>query len=106
MNQIIFEVVDQFRCSIRLTKKSYVHIIEHSEMTGQEDRIKETIAFPDIVKESKYDSRVFCYYRLYEKSPVTKKYLLCIAKILNGEGYIIIAFYTDKIKEGRLLWER
>jgi len=64
----LFEIIDQFRHTIRLSKNRYNHIIEHPEMAGQEDRIKETIAFPDIVKESKYDSMVFCYYRLYEKT--------------------------------------
>ena len=102
----MFKVIDQFKRTIVLSKERYEHIIEHPEMIGQEDRIKETIAFPDTIKESKYDTAVFCYYRLYEKTPVTRKYLLCIVKILNGEGFIITAFYTDRIKEGKALWKR
>ncbi len=102
----MFEVIDQFKHTISLSKRTYAHIIEHTEMVGQEDRIKETVAFPDIIKESKYEAKVFCYYRLYEKSPVTKKFLLCVVKILNEKGFIITAFYTDRIKEGKTLWQR
>jgi len=102
----LFEVIDQFRRTISLSNKRHAHIFEHPEMIGQKDRIKETIAFPDIVKESKHDSTVSCYYRLYEKTPVTRKYLMCVVKLLNAKGFIITAFYTDKIKEGKTLWER
>jgi len=37
------------------------------------------------------------YYRYY-KDRKTAKYLLIIVKYLNGQGFIITSFYTDKIK--------
>lgn len=102
----MIKLIDQFKRIITLPKNRYDHILEHPEMVGQIDRIKEVLIFPDIIKASKYDTTVICYYRLYEKSPVTKKYLLCIVKIKNGKGFVITAFYTDKIKEGKILWRK
>lgn len=103
---MIFLVVDQFKRAIRLTKERHQHIVERGEMTGQEDRIRETIALPEIVKVSRHDPHVLCYYRWYEVTPVTKKYLLCIVKVLNHDGFVVTAFYTDRIKRGETEWRR
>ena len=80
--------------------------MQRQEMVGQEDRIRETLAFPDLVKLSRHDDRVLCYYRWYESTPVTKKYLICMVRILNHEGFVITAFYTDRVKEGKVEWQR
>ena len=103
---MIFLVVDQRKRTIRLTKERHQHIVERLEMAGQEDRVRETIALPDIVKVSRNDSKVLCYYRWYETTPVTRKYLLCIVKVLDGEGFVITAFYTDQVKGGKVEWQR
>lgn len=103
---MIFKIIDQFRHSIELTKERYAHILEHPEMEGQIERVEETIAFPLIVKESRHDTNVWCYYRWYERTPVTKKYMLCIVKIQDERGFVISAFYTDKVKWGKTIWER
>lgn len=75
-------------------------------MVNQEERIRETIAFPKIIKESKHDLRMLCYYRYYEKTPVSRKYLVCIVRVLNEEGFVITAFYADRVKEGKTIWQR
>ena len=104
---VVFTVVDQFKRTIRLTTRQQGHIRSRQEMREQEDRIRETIALPDVVKVSQHDPQVLCYYRWYEMTPVTSKYLLCIVKVLNHqEGFIITAFYTDKVKGGPVLWEK
>ena len=74
-------------------------------MAGQEGRIRETVAFPNLIKVSQHDPEVLCYYRWYETTPVTKKYLLCIVKALESEGFVITAFYTDKVKGGKRVWQ-
>lgn len=103
---VVFTVVDQFKRTIRLTARQHEHICSRQEMQDQEDRIRESIALPDVVKVSQHDPQVLCYYRWYETTPVTRKYLLCIVKVLNHEGFIITAFYTDKVKGGPVVWER
>ncbi len=75
-------------------------------MIGQEARIQETIALPDVIKVSQHDSRALCYYRWHETTPVTRKYLLCVVKVLDHEGFVITAFYTDRLKGGKVEWQR
>jgi hypothetical protein len=32
--------------------------------------------------------------------------MLVVTKILNKEGFIITAFFTDKIKKGEIIWKK
>jgi hypothetical protein len=92
--------------NIRLTANRLGHILTRLEMAGQEEKIKETLLTPDKIKKSKHDLDVLLYYKLYEKTPVTKKYLLVAVKVENGEGFVLTSFFTDKIKAGESLWEK
>lgn len=91
---------------IRLTDNRWEHIITRTEMVDQKEKIKETLLNPDKIKRSKHDSEVLLYYRLYEKTPVTKKYLMVAVKVENGVGFILTSFFTDKIKAGETEWKR
>lgn len=101
---VIFK--DYFGRDIRLTDNRREHIITRTEMDSQKEKIKETLLNPDKIKRSKHDSEVLLYYRLYEKTPVTKKYLMVAVKVENGVGFILTSFFTDKIKAGETEWER
>lgn len=92
--------------NIRLTDNRLEHILTRAEMEGQKDKISETLLIPDKIKKSKHDPRVLLYYRLYEKTPVTRKYLMVAVKVENGEGFILTSFFTDKIKAGETVWEK
>lgn len=91
---------------IRLSDNRWEHILTRAEMIDQKEKIKETLLNPDKIKKSRYDSEVLLYYRLYEKTPVTKKYLMVAVKVDNGVGFILTSFFTDKIKAGETEWER
>ena len=64
-------------------------------MHDQLENIKETLKNPTKITDFEYGSNVKFYYRYYKNR---KKYLFISVKYLNGEGYIITSFYTDKIK--------
>jgi hypothetical protein len=91
---------------ISLDEERWRHILEHPEMKNQLDRIKETAANPDEIRASVHDSSVLLFYKLYEKTPVTEKYLIVVIKSLNREGFIVTAFFTDKVKKGGLVWKK
>lgn len=91
---------------IRLTDNRLEHILTRHEMAEQEEKIRETLLRPDKIKKSKHDPNVLLYYKLYEQTPVTKKYLLIAVKIEDGEGFVLTSFFTDKIKVGETLWEK
>ena len=92
--------------NIRLTHERFDHIAEREEMRGQANKIEETLLSPDIVKVSKYDPDVLLYYKLYENTPVTKKFLVVIAKAGETDSFILSSFFTDKIKEGETQWQK
>lgn len=97
---------DYFGRNIRLTDNRWEHILTRAEMVDQKEKIKETLLNPDKIKSSKHDPEVLLYYRLYDKTPVAKKYLMVAVKIENGGGFILTSFFTDKIKAGETVWER
>jgi hypothetical protein len=92
---------------IRLTDERIIHLeTEHPEMSGQMDRISETIHFPDKIVRSKTDSSVELFYRHYQTTPVTEKFLCIVVKVANDDPFIVTAYYTDSLKRGESLWEK
>jgi len=53
---------------------------------------------------SRTDSSVDLYYRLYEETPVTTKYLCVVVKDPGANGFVLTAYYTDTIKKGEVRW--
>lgn len=102
----VFKLKDVQGKELRLTKERLAHILERPEMRNQEERIKATLRAPDTVKVSNHSDDVLLYYRLYAETPVTRKYLVVIVRVLDGSGFIITAFYTDKVKKGATRWEK
>jgi hypothetical protein len=97
---------DIFGNKVRLTQERYSHIIEREELIGEDDKIEETLSVPDVVKLSRYDPNVLLYYKLYESTPVTKKFLTVVTKVMQQDSFILTAFFSDKIKEGETRWEK
>ena len=92
---------------IRLTNERQGHIeTDHPEMFGQIDKIQETLLKPDIIFRSRTDTEVGLFYRHYDITPVTEKYLCVVVKLLVGNLFIITAYFTDTIKRGETLWEK
>lgn len=59
------------------------------------------ISKPDIICISSQDDRVFLSYIQHGK------YLLvAVCKRLNGKGYLITCYLTNKIKKGTILWQK
>ena len=94
-----FEVKDRSGKIIYITKERWNHIIiEHPAVANKLEGVKETLVNPLVIKESKYDSNVRFYYKYYKNVKLKAKYLIVVVKYLNGKGFIITSFYTDKIK--------
>jgi len=92
---------------IRLTDERQEHIeTDHPEMSGQVGKIQETLSNPDIIVRSRTDPDVELFYRHYDITPVTEKYLGVVVKALVRDMFIITAYFTDTIKKGEVLWER
>jgi hypothetical protein len=59
--------------------------------------IKTTIQNPTTIRYNKEDDKVAFFYKEFKENYISEKYLLVSVKYLNGEGFIITSFYTDKI---------
>jgi hypothetical protein len=91
----VFEIKDKTGRTIYLTKERWAHIQKHPEMSDQAEQVKDTLRYPDKIMPFSYDAAVSFYYRYYKEK---KQYLFISVKYLNGEGFVITSFYTDKIK--------
>jgi hypothetical protein len=105
MSEIVFEAVSKFSKKIVLTTGVYRHISErHPEVSGQLEKIRETLVNPQTIRKSTYDDNICLFYRLFDKTPVTRKYLMVGVKLYNNEGTVITSYFTDKIKMGNEVW--
>jgi len=98
---------DKNNRQIRLTDERQQHIEGcHPEMSEQLNRIKETLQEPDKIVRSRTDSEAELFYRFYPVTPVTRKYLCVVVKVLPEDAFVITAYYTDAMKKGEVLWEK
>ena len=96
---IIFEVIDKNEKLIRLTNKQHSHIMdEHPYMHKYIEEIKETLQKPDKITSFSLNPDVHYFYKGYKHLEKSNKFVLVIAKYLNGEGYIISTYLEKNIR--------
>lgn len=98
---VYIEVLSKLEKQIRVTKRHWDYIVgKHESVTGLEGQVKETLRNPVYIRLSKEDKAVYLYYAPYGG------YFLCVVcRHLNGDGFIITAYLTDKIKKGVTVYE-
>jgi hypothetical protein len=97
MDDIVFEVADKTGRKIRLTKKQWNHIQKHPHMHESLERIEETIKNPLTIRYDEYNQEVNYFYKEYKNMELRERYLFVSVKYLNGTGFVITSFYTNKI---------
>jgi molybdopterin synthase catalytic subunit len=103
---VVFKIFSKIGKTISLDEDRWRHVLNHPEMKTQLDRIKETIMNPDEIRESTHDPSVLLFCKLYGETPVTEKYLLVVIETQNREGFIVTAFFTDRVKKGGVMWKK
>jgi|SRR3989344_3717592 len=94
----VFKIKDKDGKEIYLSKERWKHILKHPKMDeNQLDNIKDTIENQINKKYSEEDSFVRYFYKYFKQNKVEEKYLLVAVKYLNGEGFVITSFFTNKI---------
>jgi hypothetical protein len=100
MAEIHFEVTSSLGKRIRVTKSYWNFIItaKHPMMAGKEALVEDALMNAEEVRRSNKDKEVFIYYKR------TKRYFIAVVcKHLNGSGYIITTYITDRIKIGDIV---
>jgi len=90
---IIFEVIDKSGRKIRLTKKQFEHVICHKGMEKYIEEIKDTLKNPlKIISHEVGD--LYDYYTYHKNRKAKAKYLQVVVKYLNGEGFVLTAYFV------------
>src|SRR3989338_181106 len=93
---VYFEVISCLGKRVRVTEDHWELITrrKHPEIAGLEQEVQLTLIEAEVVRMSQEDESVFLYYRRF------KKYHLCVVcRHLNGDGFIITSYLTDRLKE-------
>ena len=97
MSEDVFEINDKSGRKIRLTKKQWRHLAKkHPYMEKYLDEIKETLQFPDKIINRLFNKGY--YYKGYKYLKQPNRFVLVVVKYLNGNGFIITSYLTEKIK--------
>ncbi len=93
-----FELIDKSNRKIHISKKQWVHIRKKHPEIEELETLKDCLKNPDKITNYNFDETVHYYYK-YLKYLKSKYKLLCLAvKYLNGKGYIITAYFDNKVK--------
>jgi hypothetical protein len=97
---MLFAVPTPMGFAVR-TSGEYWKLIEekHPEVRGKIEQVKRCLQDPLLVRRSKQDPTVYLFY-----SPQPPYHLAVVAKRLDGEGFVVTSYLTDKIKEGESVW--
>jgi len=100
---IYFELKSFSGKIIRTTRSHWELItkVKHPEIEGKEPEVKKCLTNPVEIRRSSEDPDVYLYYLPHERY-----YICVVVRYLNGEGFIITAYITDKIKEGERIWKK
>lgn len=98
-------ITDHQGRTVRLTVERREHILQHPEMSGQFERVLETLQSLETVITTLVDATVHVYHRYYEITPVTSKFLLVVVKILETDAFVLTAFFSRREKKGNIVWK-
>ena len=76
----------------------WIHVLrKHGELNSQIQKMKQTLQDPGLVYYCP-DEENYQYCKYFQRTPVTEKYLPLVVKHLNGDGFIITAFFISVSK--------
>ncbi|MBD1875853.1 hypothetical protein H6F75_20425 [Nodosilinea sp. FACHB-131] len=100
---IRFTIATPLGFSVRTTDAYWQKlIIKHPDIADLEGLVQQVLYNPDEVRQSSRDESVLLFYLLSKP----QRWVVAVARRLNGEGFLSIAYQTDAIKEGVVLWHK
>ena len=101
-DEVLFVVNTPLGFTVRTTVAHWhaITTIKHPVLKGREVDVQLALRTPDQVRISRHDKQVYLFYR----SDGKKRWVCAGAKRLNGQGFLITAYRTSNIKEGKRIW--
>ena len=59
---------------------------------------------PDVVVATVKDESVLAYHRIYERTPVTRKYMVVAVKVAADDAFVLTAYFASRLKKGKIIW--
>ncbi len=91
----LFEIRDQTGRVIRLTVERWKHIAQEHPAVQNIEELKDVLMNPTVIKPSKYNPQNVRYYYRFNKEK--GKYLFAAVRYLNGEGFVVTAYYVRNL---------
>ena len=100
----MFDVETPLNFRVHVTRSYWEMIVnvKHPVMAGREEDVRNTLEHPDEIRLSRKDSGVYMFY----KSERERRWVCAVARRLNGDGFLIITYPTDAVKQGVKIWPR
>lgn len=83
---------------MHLSRERWTHIRKKYPEIEDSEMLRETIVKHDKITQVHADQTIHYFWRYCKNRLSEDKFLLVVVKYLNGEGYILSAYYEDKIK--------
>ncbi len=98
-----FEVLTPLGFTVRTSESYWQRLItKHPDIAQLESLVQQALAAPDEIRRSSRDDGVLLFYLARSE----KRWVVAVARRLNGDGFLITAYQTDAIKEGESIWHR
>lgn len=98
-----FEVLTPLGFTVRTSESYWQRLItRHPDIAELEALVQQALAAPDEIRRSSRDDAVLLFYLARSE----KRWVVAVARRLNGDGFLITAYQTDTIKEGESIWHR
>ena len=96
------EILTPLGLTVRTSEEYWQKVIvKHPDIANLELEVQQALANPDEIHRSSRDENILLFYAVLK----AKRWVVAVAKRLNGDGFLITAYQTDAIKEGELLWQ-
>jgi hypothetical protein len=96
-----FGILTPLEFTVRTSEDYWQRLIaKHPDIEELEDLVHLALSDPDEVRCSSRNVGVLLFYRLRRE----ERWVVAVARRLNGEGFLITAYQTDTIKEGEIVW--
>jgi hypothetical protein len=100
---IRFEILTPLGFTVRTNDSYWQRLIaKHPDIANFEDLVQQALHHPNEVRKSSRDENILLFYSL--RKP--RRWVVAVARRLNGDGFLITAYQTDAVKEGVSLWPR
>lgn len=98
-----FEVLTPLNFTVRTSEEYWQKlIVKHPDIADLEAEVRQALNSPDEIRRSSRDSNLLLFYLTLKE----KRWVVAVARRLNGDGFLITAYQTDAIKEGETLWRK